>query len=49
MSEIVAGHLKDRHEIQIYDPTSGSGSLLINIGQAVARRTGNTGRIRYYA
>ena len=49
MSEIVAGHLCDRHETQIYDPTSGSGSLLINIGQAVARRTGNTGRIRYYA
>ena len=49
MSEIIAGHLKDRNEIQIYDPTSGSGSLLINIGQAVARRTGNAGRIRYYA
>ena len=29
MSEIVADHLKDREEIQIYDPTSGSGSLLI--------------------
>lgn len=49
MSEIVASHLRERHEIQIYDPTSGSGSLLINIGQAVARRTGNAGRIRYYA
>lgn len=49
MSEIVAGHLKDKHEIQIYDPTSGSGSLLINIGQAVAQRTGNAGRIKYYA
>ncbi len=49
MSEVVASHLRDRHEIQIYDPTSGSGSLLINIGQAVARRTGNAGRIRYYA
>ncbi len=49
MSEIVAGHLKDRSEIQIYDPTSGSGSLLINIGQAVAQRTGNVGRIKYYA
>ena len=49
MSEIVAYHLRDRHEIQIYDPTSGSGSLLINIGQAVARRTGNPGRIKYYA
>ena len=49
MSEIVAGHLKDKHEIQIYDPASGSGSLLINIGQAVAQRTGNAGRIKYYA
>ena len=49
MSEIIAGHLQGRTEIQIYDPTSGSGSLLINIGQAVARRTGNAGRIRYYA
>ena len=49
MSEIVAEHLKDRVEIEIYDPTSGSGSLLINIGQAVAQRTGNVGRIKYYA
>lgn len=49
MSEIVAEHLEDRTEIQIYDPTSGSGSLLINIGQAVAQRTGNVGRIKYYA
>ena len=49
MSEIVAGHLQGRHEIEIYDPTSGSGSLLINIGQAVARHTGNAGRIKYYA
>jgi type I restriction enzyme M protein len=49
MSEIVAEHLKDRAEIEIYDPTSGSGSLLINIGQAVAQRTGNIGRIKYYA
>ena len=48
MSEIVAYHLPDRHEIQIYDPTSGSGSL-INIGQAVARHTGSEGRIKYYA
>ncbi|MEE1209479.1 MAG: type I restriction-modification system subunit M, partial [Parafannyhessea umbonata] len=49
MSEIIAGHLQGRTEIQIYDPTSGSGSLLINIGQAVAQRTGNAGRIKYYA
>lgn len=49
MSEIVAYHLRDRKEIQIYDPTSGSGSLLINIGQAVAHRTGSEGCIKYYA
>ena len=35
MSEIVADHLNDRSEIKIYDPTSGSGSLLINIGKAI--------------
>ncbi len=37
MSEIVAEHLKGHDEIKIYDPTSGSGSLLINIGHAIAK------------
>lgn len=32
MSEIVANQLRGRENIKIYDPTSGSGSLLINIG-----------------
>ena len=49
MSEIVAEHLKDREEIKIYDPTSGSGSLLINIGHSVSRRIGNSQKIKYYA
>ncbi|RSX46859.1 type I restriction-modification system subunit M [Bifidobacterium callimiconis] len=49
MSEIVAWHLRDRKEITIYDPTSGSGSLLIHIGQAVSRRNGNPNDIKYYA
>lgn len=49
MAEIVAHHVADRDEIEIYDPTSGSGSLLLNIGQAVERRSGREGRIRYYA
>ena len=49
MSEIVAWHLQGRSEISIYDPTSGSGSLLINIGKAVARRNGNPDSIKYYA
>ena len=49
MSEIVADHLKDRTEIKIYDPTSGSGSLLINIGKSVAKHMGDSDRIKYYA
>ena len=49
MSEIVAAHLKDRTEIKIYDPTSGSGSLLINIGKCVARYMGSDNNIKYYA
>lgn len=49
MSEIVAAHLKERTEIKIYDPTSGSGSLLINIGKSVARYMSNSNNIMYYA
>lgn len=49
MSEIVADHLKDRESIQIYDPTSGSGSLLINIGHSVAKRMRNKNNIKYFA
>ncbi|PKO08104.1 MAG: type I restriction-modification system subunit M [Chloroflexi bacterium HGW-Chloroflexi-2] len=49
MSEIVADHLKDRKEIQIYDPTSGSGSLLINIGRSVAKHIDDDDNIKYYA
>lgn len=49
MSEIVAHHLGTREKIDIYDPTSGSGSLLINIGKAVAKYMPDKDRIRYYA
>ena len=49
MSEIVADHVKDRTEIKIYDPTSGSGSLLINIGHSVAKHIHNENNIKYYA
>ncbi|GFH41760.1 type I restriction-modification system subunit M [Lactococcus hodotermopsidis] len=49
MSEIVANHVKDRDEIKIYDPTSGSGSLLINIGQSVAKHINDENNIKYYA
>ena len=49
MSQIVAEHLKDREKIEIYDPTSGSGSLLINIGQSVAKFLKDKDKIKYYA
>jgi len=49
MSEIVANHLKDGDKIEIYDPTSGSGSLLINIGKSIAKYMGNGDKIKYYA
>jgi type I restriction enzyme M protein len=35
MSEIIAHELKDKKEIQIYDPTSGSGSLLIKASKVI--------------
>ena len=49
MSEIIANHLKDKKEIKIYDPTSGSGSLLINIGNSVAKYMEDDNNIKYYA
>ena len=49
MAEIVANHLKDRGHIDIYDPTSGSGSLLINIGRAVAKYMPDRSLVKYYA
>ncbi len=49
MSEIIANHLKDKKEIKIYDPTSGSGSLLINIGHSVAKHIDDENNIKYYA
>ena len=49
MSEIVADHLKGKDEIKIYDPTSGSGSLLINIGKSVSKYVANPDNIKYYA
>lgn len=49
MSEIIADHTKNKKEISIYDPTSGSGSLLINIGSSVAKHIKNENNIKYYA
>ncbi len=49
MSHIIAHELKHKDTIEIYDPTSGSGSLLINIGQAVAQYAKTKDNITYYA
>ena len=49
MSELIAEHLRGRQEIRIYDPTSGSGSLLINIGKTTAKYLEHANAIRYYA
>lgn len=49
MSEIIAHHLQGQKEIKIYDPTSGSGSLLINIGHSISKYVENENNIKYYA
>lgn len=48
MSEIVAFHLKEKKSIAIYDPTSGSGSLLINIGKCASKYM-DSENIKYFA
>ena len=49
MADIVADHLEGRESIRVYDCAAGSASLLLTIGEAVARRSGNPGKIRYFA
>ncbi len=49
MSELVAEHLKNREKIEIYDPTSGSASLLINIGKSASKYIEGRNKIKYYA
>lgn len=49
MSEIIADHVKEKKTIQIYDSTSGSGSLLLNIGQSIAKHMDDKDNIKYFA
>lgn len=49
MSEIVAEHHRNKETLEIYDPTSGSGSLLITIGKSLSRHMTDTNHIKYYA
>lgn len=48
-SAIISDYLKDNDKIKIYDPCSGSGSLLLNIGESVMERTGKENSVKYYA
>lgn len=51
MAEIVVNHIKDHKQenFEIYDPTSGSGSLLITIGKALSKHINKEDNIKYYA
>lgn len=49
MSDIIAYNLQDKNHISIYDPTSGSASLLLTVGQSVAKHNGNPDSVKYYA
>lgn len=51
MAEIVANHIKEHKQetFEIYDPTSGSGSLLITIGKALSKHINKEDNIKYYA
>lgn len=49
MADIIADHLAGRGSISVYDCAAGSASLLLTIGEAVAKRNGNPGKIKYYA
>ena len=49
MAQIISYHLRHKKTLEIYDPTSGSGSLLITIGQAAKKYIGDENAIKYYA
>ena len=48
MSEIVAEHLKNKNSISIMDTTSGSASLLLNIGKSASKYI-DKNNIKYFA
>lgn len=49
MSTVIAHHLKDRTTIEVYDPTSGSGSLLLNIGNIFETYHESEDNVKFYA
>ncbi|TQC53944.1 type I restriction-modification system subunit M [Mycoplasmopsis mucosicanis] len=49
MAKIVAYHLRDRETIKVYDPTSGSGSLLLTISDAFRKYNKSKSPIKFFA
>lgn len=49
MSNVVSNHVKDRETLEVYDPTSGSGSLLLTIGQSYELHQESDNNVKYYA
>jgi type I restriction enzyme M protein len=47
IARIVADAMKDKEELKVYDPTSGSGSLLLNIGKESSKHI-DKDHIKYY-
>lgn len=48
MALTLAEHLKDRETIEVYDPTSGSGSLLLNIAKAYESHQDSEDNVKFY-
>lgn len=49
MSDVASYYFRNKDSIRVYDPTSGSGSLLINIGQSIKKYLNSDINIEYYA
>ncbi|WP_029608415.1 type I restriction-modification system subunit M [Mycoplasma simbae] len=49
MSQIVTYHLRDKKTIKVYDPTSGSASLLLTIKDAFKKYNKDSSPVTYYA
>lgn len=48
IARIVAHNLKDRKTVEVFDPTAGSGSLLLSVGHAFERTEHTHGKVKYY-
>src|SRR5699024_11146730 len=48
IARIVAYNLRDRETIEVFDPTAGSGSLLLSVGDTFEKEKHKKGRVKYY-